>query len=188
MNTHVSRTRSRLLVAEANGNRSEIQRRSSSQHRLLALHITITSAIIGVGLGRPEYQLMLLVLPIASAVIGMLYLDHHLTIARIASHLATTYLTHRLNSYQVESVALRRTWSYFFLFAMPVMLVFTAVPACVVMWTFYDTMWQTINIFGKVLLSVGIVYLIYFSVAAVISFLSQPKTAVTSFSDKYEEL
>jgi hypothetical protein len=75
-------------VAEFTALRQEMDRRSTAQQGLLALHITATGALASIVLREPSKILVLLVLPFTSFAFCSLYLDNSLQILRAAKYIA----------------------------------------------------------------------------------------------------
>lgn len=76
-----------LRLAEFSALRAEIAGRSSIQHQLLALNITALAAIGGFVLSDGASPLLLLMLPIVSCALGVLWHDHARNIENIGTYI-----------------------------------------------------------------------------------------------------
>jgi hypothetical protein len=76
-----------IALSEFSALRTEITTRSTAQHTLINLSITATSAVGGFVLTGRFEPVLLLILPILSPALGMLYLDHALNIRNIGRYI-----------------------------------------------------------------------------------------------------
>jgi hypothetical protein len=76
-----------VRLAEFAALRQEIAQRSSFQHGLMALNLTATGAIMGVVYGRSADRTLLLLLPILSPALGLLWFGTHIAILRIGAYI-----------------------------------------------------------------------------------------------------
>ncbi len=126
-----------ILLAEFGALRKEISDRSSAQHGLMTLNLTAITALGGFALSNVQYRLLLLLIPLLSPAIGMLYLDHGFNIAQIGAYLgrelqrACQAVTSGVTPCGYESVVrgyegrlVRRL-----VFAVPTLLMFAGAPA-----------------------------------------------------------
>lgn len=77
-------------MAEYNALRSEIQYRSGFQNRLLEIHITALTAILGAAVSKAVSPWIILLIPVESSIFGLWYLDHALMIQEIGAYIRTT--------------------------------------------------------------------------------------------------
>lgn len=75
-----------VRLAEFASLRQETNQRSSFQHALMALNLTVVGTIFGLVLDSHAERELLLVIPVVSPTLGLLWLDHHHNIARIARY------------------------------------------------------------------------------------------------------
>lgn len=76
-----------VALAEFSALRAEISKRSEAQNSLLSLNITALGTVGGFVLSQKADIKLLLLLPILSPVLGMLYLDHGTNIANIGRYI-----------------------------------------------------------------------------------------------------
>lgn len=76
-----------MALSEFSALRTEIGGRSTAQHTLINLSITATSAVGGFVLSGRFDPVLLLILPLLSPALGMLYLDHALNIDMIGKYI-----------------------------------------------------------------------------------------------------
>jgi hypothetical protein len=95
--------------------RAEIAQRLSSQQALVALNITAIATIVGfvlaehTGSKQPSESLLLLV-PVVSSVLGLLWLDHDRNIRRIAEYISTELWRYRVHSWEKWSDGKHSPW------------------------------------------------------------------------------
>lgn len=76
-----------LTIAEFNALRGEIKDRSASAYTLLNINITATTAIAGFVLSGNASPILLLILPLLSPALGMLFVDHSYNIDNLGSYI-----------------------------------------------------------------------------------------------------
>ena len=79
-----------VRLAEYASLRAEIAQRSSFQQALLALHVSSVAAIVGVVITKGAPHTLLLLVPVISAVLGLLWLNHARNIKLISDYIAGT--------------------------------------------------------------------------------------------------
>jgi hypothetical protein len=79
----------RMALSEFSALRNEIGSRSTAQHTLINLSITAIGAVVGFALAQKGNLSLLLLLPILSPSLGMLYLDHAINIMNIGNYIDT---------------------------------------------------------------------------------------------------
>jgi hypothetical protein len=77
----------KMALSEFSALRNEIGSRSSAQHVLINVSITAIGAVVGFALAKEGSPLLLLLLPILSPSLGMLYLDHAINIINIGNYI-----------------------------------------------------------------------------------------------------
>jgi hypothetical protein len=78
-----------VRLAEFDVLRREIAQRSSFQHGLMVLNLTAIGAVVGLVFGRNVDGTLLLVLPVLSSALGLLWFSNHVAITRIATYIGT---------------------------------------------------------------------------------------------------
>src|SRR5262245_60944942 len=76
-----------VVLAEFNALRGEIKDRASAAYTLLNLNITATTAVAGFVLSSKADAILLLILPLLSPALGMLFVDHSYNITNLGSYL-----------------------------------------------------------------------------------------------------
>lgn len=76
-----------IVLAEFNALRGEIRDRASAAYMLLNLNITATAAVAGFVLSDKADPLLLLVLPLLSPALGMLFVDHSYNITNLGNYI-----------------------------------------------------------------------------------------------------
>ncbi len=76
-----SSTQMNAVLAEFNAIRAEILFRATSQATLIQINITAVATIVGFVFANQANPLILVIIPILSPVLGMLWLDHDASIA-----------------------------------------------------------------------------------------------------------
>lgn len=76
-----------VRLAEFAALRNEIAQRSLFQHGLIVLNLTAIGAIVGLVFGRNADHSLLLLLPILSPALGLLWFGNHVAIIRIGSYI-----------------------------------------------------------------------------------------------------
>jgi hypothetical protein len=79
----------RLASAAFADRRGEINERSRAQHTIIQIAVTAVGTVLGFVLGAKADPRVLLVIPLISTPLGMLYLDHGLNIANIGEFIRT---------------------------------------------------------------------------------------------------
>jgi hypothetical protein len=82
-----------VLIAEFNAVREEIIYRATSQGTLMQINITAAGAVASFALVNYAYAPMLIIIPILSPVLGVLWLDHDASIMKLGN-----YIRHRLKA------------------------------------------------------------------------------------------
>ena len=75
------------ILAEYNALRSEIQSRSDYQNRILQLHITALTVLLGTALSQPLGHLIILLVPLESTIFGLWWYDNAAAIGDIARYI-----------------------------------------------------------------------------------------------------
>jgi hypothetical protein len=76
-----------VVLAEFNALRGEIKDRNSSAYTLLNINITATTAVAGFVLSGRAKPILLLILPLLSPALGMLFVDHSYNIDNLGSYI-----------------------------------------------------------------------------------------------------
>jgi hypothetical protein len=77
-----------VVLAEYNAIRAEILSRSSAQHILINLDLTLTGVITGIAFSQRISMLVLLLIPILSACCALLYFDHAKQIDALGAYIS----------------------------------------------------------------------------------------------------
>ncbi|HLI82759.1 MAG TPA: hypothetical protein VKV17_02515 [Bryobacteraceae bacterium] len=96
-----------VVLAEFNALRGEIKDRSASAYTLLNINITGVTAITGFVLSGHANPLVLLIVPLFSSALGMLFVDHSYNIKNIGA-----YINSRLRPEAVRAAANRDLLAY----------------------------------------------------------------------------
>jgi hypothetical protein len=78
-------------LAEFVALRGEIAQRSGFQQALIVLNLATVGSIVGVVVSHTQLKVLLLVVPVVSPTLGLLWLDHHRNIRRISDYLASLW-------------------------------------------------------------------------------------------------
>jgi hypothetical protein len=78
-----------VVLAEFNALRGEIKNRSSTAFTLLNINITATAAVAGFVLSDKADPKLLLILPLLSPALGMLFVDHSYNITNLGHYINT---------------------------------------------------------------------------------------------------
>jgi hypothetical protein len=78
-----------VRLAEFKVLHQQIAQRSSFQHGLLVLNLTAVASVIGLVLGRNADRTLLLVLPVLSSALGLLWFGNHVAIIRMGTYIGT---------------------------------------------------------------------------------------------------
>lgn len=158
-----------VILAEFNALRGEIKDRSTFAHTLLNINITATTALSGFVLVNKANEMLLLILPLLSSALGMLFVDHSYNINNLGN-----YINDRLRPLVDSLVEDSRLLGYeafvdeyeqkkvlrFLPLGVPLTLVFAGPPvaALVFSWTSLRTTWAwTLWIAGLLMFTAFIV-------------------------------
>ena len=164
-------TNSKLLdvaLAEFKALRDEIGSRSTSSHTLININVVASGVIGGLVVNNPGRVELLLLLPILSPVLGLLWLDHAHNIRNIGDYINTTLRPlmarpprrreRRVLSWE-EHVDLyeRRALLRFVPLGVPVLVLFAAIPLVSLARTVGDigSGWQWVLLGGGLLLTLS---------------------------------
>jgi len=126
-----------IILAEFTALRQEISDRSTAQYTLVSLNLTAISAFGGFALSNEHYRILLLLLPILSPAMGMLYFDHAINIGHIGHYIgqelrvACDVASQGTNPSGYERVVRgyeRKRWGRV-VFGIPTLLMFAGIPA-----------------------------------------------------------
>jgi hypothetical protein len=120
----------RMALSEFSALRSEIGSRSTAQHTLINLSITAIGAVVGFALAQKGDLWLLLLLPILSPSLGMLYLDHAINIMNIGNYI-NNQLKPTLRLMRYEEVVRsheRRRLLRVLPYGLPIFIIFAGVP------------------------------------------------------------
>lgn len=78
------------ILAEYNALRAEIQLRSDFQNRMLQLHISTLTLLIGVAVSQPLGHLVFLLVPITSSLFGLWWFDNSHAIGEIGAYIKSS--------------------------------------------------------------------------------------------------
>ena len=92
--------------AEFEAYRQEISDRSGHQHALITLNLTVLSAVVGFVLSDKADPRVLLLLPIVSSAIGLLWYDHARNIESLGDHIRSELK--RFNGYEERIAGLEK--------------------------------------------------------------------------------
>jgi hypothetical protein len=159
-----------ILLSEFNSLKSEIQARSKAQSSLISLNMTATAALGGFFFsdhgGDPR---ILLLIPIVSSVLGMVYIDHAVSIGyigrfiqyRVKPRLAEVANVSEMVDYEVFARRFEQNRKFrVLLFALPLLLIFCGIPISALILAFFiqktwtSTMFWAPAILGAVLTAV----------------------------------
>lgn len=126
-----------VLLAQFNACRAEIQARSTTQATIINLNITAVAAIAGYYFGYHANPAVLLVIPILSPMLGIIWADHAINIANIGRFIQrrlmpdlSATLKQQVPDYEVliRAFEQRLGWRFLLLTA-PTVLLFAILPA-----------------------------------------------------------
>jgi hypothetical protein len=120
----------RMALSEFSALRSEIGSRSTAQHTLINLSITAIGAVVGFALAQKGDLWLLLLLPILSPSLDMLYLDHAINIMNIGNYI-NNQLKPTLRLMRYEEVVRsheRRRLLRVLPYGLPIFIIFAGVP------------------------------------------------------------
>jgi hypothetical protein len=89
-----------VRLAEYAALRAELAQRLSSQQALVALNLTAVATIVGFVLVKHSSKSLLLLVPVVSSVLGLLWLDHNRTVRQIATYIGTELWDGRTQSWE----------------------------------------------------------------------------------------
>jgi hypothetical protein len=142
-----------VLLAEFNKLRDEISGRTTAAWTLLGINATASSAIAGFVLAQKADPLLLLILPLLTPSLGLLFIDHAVNIGNIGKYINTVLKPllreaagdSRLLSYEewVDKYEEQPFWRLL-PFGIPLVLLFNVVPVASVLFTItvIDTPWD----------------------------------------------
>jgi hypothetical protein len=141
-----------VALSEFNALRDEIKDRGGAAYTLLNINITATTAVVGVVLTEKVPPTLLLVLPLISPALGMLFVDHAFNISNLGS-----YIQEQLRPLVTHAVGDQRVLGYeefvrryeqnrllrFLPFGLPLTLLFAGPPlgALVFTWSQLKATW-----------------------------------------------
>ena len=162
-------TNSKLLdvaLAEFKALRDEIGSRATSSHTLININVVASGVIGGLVVNNPGRVELLLLLPILSPVLGLLWLDHANNIRNIGDYINTTLRPLMASLLDAESTAVlaweehvdqyeRRALLRFLPLGVPVLVLFAAIPLVSLARTAGDigSSWQWVLWVGGALLT-----------------------------------
>jgi hypothetical protein len=161
----------RLASAAFADRRSEINERSRAQHTIIQIAVTAVGTVLGFVLGAKADPRVLLVIPLISTPLGMLYLDHGLNIANIGEFIRTRIvpvleLVPRASDVLGYEAFMRtferRRLLRVFLFGAPLLLLFAGFPAGALIYLCWAGLVNTWTM--KVLWAVGALFLLWYLV------------------------
>jgi hypothetical protein len=126
-----------VLLAQFNACRAEILARSTTQATIINLNVTATGLIAGYYFGYHANPLVLLVIPILSPMLGIIWADHAINIGNIGRFIQNglmpklgAALKQRIPDYEISIRAFERRigWRLLLLLA-PMVLLFAILPA-----------------------------------------------------------
>jgi hypothetical protein len=94
-------------LAEYTALRAEIAQRSATQQALIALDLTAIASIVGFALTGRSSDSLLLIMPVVSSVLWLLWLDHHRNICLIGAYIRTELWRDQLPSWETWFAARR---------------------------------------------------------------------------------
>lgn len=90
-----------VVIAEFSALRDEIGYRSTTQHLLMNLNIVATGAVVGFAIPNPDNLLLLLLTPVVSSALGLLWADHARSVFMLAGYI-DTYLTYERDGREMK--------------------------------------------------------------------------------------
>jgi len=153
-----------IVLAIYNSVRDEIKTRSTAQAGLVALNVTAIGILGGFFFGKaqnpPE---ILLLIPIVSSVLGMLWIDHAINIANQGSFIQNVVMPELMQSIDLASipnyeVSIRRMEKRaglrLFVLGVPILLIFAGIPLAAMLYAFYiATSTMTARFLGPAIVS-----------------------------------
>jgi hypothetical protein len=160
----------RMALSEFSALRNEIGSRSTAQHTLINLSITAIGAVVGFALAQKGELSLLLLLPILSPSLGMLYIDHAINIKHIGYYINTHPILRLMRYEEVVRSYEQRKLLRWLLYGLPIFIIFAGVPIGSLTVTFpilqktpETGMWMLWSI-GLILLLVYLSFWLYFIV------------------------
>ena len=171
-----------MALAEFSALRNEIGSRSSAQHTLINLSITAIGAVVGFALAKEGSLVLLLLLPILSPSLGMLYLDHAINITNIGNYI-NDQLKPILSPIRYEEVVrsyeqrrLLRVLPY----GLPIFIIFAGVPIGSLIVTFRIMQELRMWILWSIGLILVLVYLYFWMYFMLLPYLTQSRPRESS--------
>jgi hypothetical protein len=140
-------THATIVLAIYNSLRDEIKTRSTAQAGLVALNVTAIGVLGGFYFGKPESPPeILLLIPMVSSVLGMLWIDHAINIANQGSFIQNVVMPELMQSIDLPSipnyeVSIRgmeqRAGLRLFVLGAPIFLIFAGIPLAAMLYAFY---------------------------------------------------
>jgi hypothetical protein len=156
-----------ILLAEFQALRTEIAVRSGAQGTMMQLAVTAFGALAGLAFTQYGDHRMLLLIPVTSAILGLIWLDHATNISNIGDYIKNQIMPALRRAAEMETLpdyetAVReyeRTPGAFFrVFGLPPFLIFILVPLVAMITAFDFTprgwLFWTLLLFDAVLLIV----------------------------------
>jgi hypothetical protein len=136
-----------IVLAIYNSLRDEIKTRSTAQAGLVALNITAIGVMGGFFFGKGENPPeILLLIPMVSSVLGMLWIDHAINIAKQGRFIENVVMPELMQSIDLPSipnyeVSIRRMEKRaglrLFVLGTPILLIFAGIPLAAILYAFY---------------------------------------------------
>ena len=136
-----------IVLAIYNSLRDEIKTRSTAQAGLVALNVTAIGVLGGFFFGKEENPPeILLLIPMVSSVLGMLWIDHAINIANQGSFIQNVVMPELMQSIDLPSipnyeVSIRRMEQRaglrLFVLGAPILLIFAGIPLAAMLYAFY---------------------------------------------------
>ncbi len=161
-----------VALAEFKALRDEIGSRASSSHTLININAAASGVIGGLVVGNPGRVELLLLLPVLSPVLGLLWLDHAHNIRNIGDYINTTLRPQIAGAIGPGGEAAlgweehvdryeQRVWLRFLPLGVPVLVLFAGVPVASLARTVGDieSGWQWLFWVGGALLTLSFLWL-----------------------------
>src|SRR5918996_3585251 len=136
-----------IVLAIYNSLREEIKTRSTAQAGLVTLNVTAIGVLGGFFFGKAENTPeILLLIPMVSSVLGMLWIDHAINIANQGSFIQNVVMPELMQSIDLPSipnyeVSIRRMEQRaglrLFVLGAPILLIFVGIPLAAMLYAFY---------------------------------------------------
>jgi len=154
-----------ILLAEFNALRAEIGARSAAQATMMQLAVTAFGALAGLTFTQYGDHRLLLLIPIISTILGLIWLDHAANISNIGDFIKNQLMPALQKAAQMETLPdyetvvrkyERTPGAFIRVFGLPPFLIFVLMPvvAMVLAWDIRtrDWLFWTLQIFDVVLL------------------------------------